>query len=86
MLRDALNASGSEITCVVVAPANDTLSAHLVLQGGDGRRAVDVEPCAALIAACRLRIPVFIEEPSAITVPDAYREALSDLDLSDLGE
>jgi bifunctional DNase/RNase len=85
MMRDALSASGSEIDGVIVSPAEDTLTARLALTSADGDRMVDVEPCEALIAACRLRIPVFVDERAETAVPAAFRKALGDLDLGDLG-
>jgi bifunctional DNase/RNase len=47
-----------------------------------------VEPCEALLAAYRLRLPVFVEEEAPEEdsgVPDVYRELVESLDLSGFG-
>jgi bifunctional DNase/RNase len=85
MLRDALAAAGGELAGVIVAHNEDTLSAQLIVRDTSGEHLVHAEPCEAIVAACRLRLPVFLDESPAAAVPDAYRRALSDLDVSGLG-
>lgn len=83
----ALAALGARMESLTLASDGERLDARLTLRQGREAVAVDLEPCNALVAACRLRLPIFVEEfreaPAVEPpLPEPYRAFLAELDLS----
>jgi bifunctional DNase/RNase len=85
MMHKALASVGAELSAVIVTARADFIRAALVVSGL-GERTIEVEPCEALVAACRLSLPVYIQgkEGAGEELPEVFQEALSYIDLSTL--
>ena len=91
LLGDVLGRAGTRLDRLTLCCSQGQLCAKLLLFGPDAASEVAVEPCEALLAAYRLRLPVFVEEEASrdgartAGVPPVYRELMESLDLSGLG-
>lgn len=85
LLRDAVQAAGWALSRVTLCCRGGRLCARLMLVGADGWNEVDAEPCEALVAACRMKLPVFVDETSDDgELPEVFREFVATLDMSGL--
>ncbi|HEY8489740.1 MAG TPA: bifunctional nuclease domain-containing protein [Dehalococcoidia bacterium] len=87
VLRAVLAGLDARAESLTLSSDGERLDARLALRAPGGTVTVALEPCGALLAACRLRLPIFVGEfrgppPAADGVPEAYRAFLAELDLS----
>ncbi len=89
LLGDVLSRAGACAERLTLCCSRGRLCAKLSVRatGSAGDDDLMVEPCEALLAAYRLRLPVFVEEEPSddAGVPEIYRELVESLDLSGLG-
>ncbi len=91
LLRDAVDAAGGCIEQLTIGCRRGQLCARLSVRSADGLAEIDADPCEGLLTACRMHIPVFVEEaePGEIIgpdVPEIYREFVESLDLTGIEE
>ena len=87
LLGAALQATGARPTGVIVRLAGDEVYASLCLHCPTGEAIADVSVAHALLAACRLGLPILADvregepadEPEPDTVPQVFRDALKEL-------
>ena len=91
LLRHAVEAAGGCIEQLTLGCRRGQLCARLSVRSADGLSEIDADPCEGLLTACRMRIPVFIDEADAdqvdgSDVPEIYREFVESLDLTGIEE
>lgn len=91
LLRNAVQAAGGCIEQLTLGCRRGQLCARLSVRSADGLAEIDADPCEGLVTACRMHIPVFIEEAdpdqaSGADVLDIYREFVESLDLAGIEE
>lgn len=91
LLRNAVEAAGGCIEHLTLGCRRGQLCARLGVRSADGLAEIDADPCEGLLTACRMHIPVFVEEagPNEIIgpdVPEIYREFVESLDLTGIEE
>lgn len=91
LLQASLAALGAHAERVELRCAGDGLNGVLCLRGLRGPAMAIVDPCHALLAACRMKLPVMMAEEdveiaaAASSVPAIYHTVLAALDLDSLG-
>ncbi len=94
LLHDALAAVDATLESITIWHADGSLFARACALDAVGQpRQFDVEPCEALVAACRLKLALFVDEPeprapaaSCDAVPEVYRAFVDTLDFDGVGE
>ena len=94
LARDALAAVGATLESITIWHDYGSLFARACAFDAAGNpREFDVEPCEALVAACRLKLALFVDEPdpppapaSSSAVPEVYRAFVDTLDFQGVGE
>jgi bifunctional DNase/RNase len=87
ILRDTLAAIACSLEGVTLRCREGKLCAVLGVHGPNGSRNIDAEPCEALVVACRMKLPVFVEEQANDeAMPEAFKEFVASLDFSGLGD
>lgn len=85
----AITSAGAQAESLVLSKEDGTLRATLHLKTPDGgRTVVNVEPCAALIFATRLKISLRVAGVASgpeTRVPEVYHDLIESLDLDGLG-
>ena len=89
MLGTSLAAVGANAERVELRCTDGALSGVLCLRNGDGETCAAVDPCHALLAACRIKLPILMDEADVLSVsrttpPTVFHEFLDSLDLSGL--
>lgn len=91
LLWSALHAVGATAEWVELRCTDGALCGVLCLRAQDGPTTATVDSCHALLAACRMKLPILMEEKDVVKVadtapPPAFHEFLNSLDLSGLGD
>lgn len=89
LLQAGLTAVGAHAERVELRCSDGVLSGVLCLRGLNGPATTTVDPCHALLAACRMKLPILMHEVDLASVaetpvPSVYRPFLDTLDLSGL--
>jgi bifunctional DNase/RNase len=91
LLSSSLEALGARAERVELRCMDGGLCGVLRLRAPGGEATALVDPCHALLAACRMSLPIVMDEADAAGTdgpapPDAFDQFLSTLDLSGLGD
>jgi bifunctional DNase/RNase len=89
LLKAAFDALGARPERLVLRIDGQKLSVRLYMRSGRGSCEAAPEPCYALLAACRMKIPIHIQAlPDATRpeeIPEVYHDLLETLPLDGLG-
>jgi bifunctional DNase/RNase len=89
MLGTSLATLGANAERVELRCTDGALSGVLCLRNADGEACAAIDPCHALLAACRMKLPIEMDEAdiafsSGATPPAVFHQFLESLDLSRL--
>ncbi|MGD9894777.1 MAG: bifunctional nuclease domain-containing protein [Dehalococcoidia bacterium] len=89
LLGTSLAALGASAERIELRCADGALSGVLCLRNANGPASAVVDPCHALLTACRMKLPIVMEEADILTAsqaapPAAFHQFLNSLDLSGL--
>jgi bifunctional DNase/RNase len=89
LLGTALAALGANAERIELRCTDGALSGVLCLRNADGEASAVVDPCHALLTACRMKLPIIMDEADVLSVsqaapPAPFHQFLNSLDLSGL--
>ena len=89
LLKSVFSAVGFQAERLIFCNKGQKWSVSLQVRLWNETREVAVEPCSGLLAACRLKVPVFVrsseeQEPPVEDLPAVYQPLMEELDLDRL--